>query len=334
MLWQQSTALTGLAVGIFIGAWLRWGTQWQALCSLRKSPGSASGWRIDRALLRGFAAGLTAASLLVLVPVLLRAAASWLGEGQLAAFNYAVKLVELPSGVLITTIATVAFPRLSGAFHQQNNQAFDTLLAAAIVRSLLMSFAVVLCGWPVIDDVVILLFGYGKLSTAELAHIADLARIALLSVPCAGLAGLAAVALNAQRRPQQVLRRTALALLALPLLCLPGLIYRRAEWVMWVLPAFYFLCSASLLLNSGCFLQKGYWQLARPLAQLTIGFGLTALLFCALNYWLPGEYLNLSAQWHRLARIALVGLWFLIMLAVGMYVLRKRTKSFDSVQIS
>jgi len=322
ILWQQSTELNTLVAGIAIGAGLRWGTQWQALRSLRKSHHGASGWRIGRALLRGFAAGLTAASLLALVPVLLRAAASMLGEGELAAFNYANKLVELPLGVLITTIATVAFPRLSGAFHEKNAHAFDALLTAAIARSLLMSFAVVLCGWPIMDDVVVLLFGYGKPSATELAHIADLARIALLSVPWVGLAGLAAAALNAQRRPQQVLRRTLLALLALPLLCLPGLIYGQAEWLMWALPAFYLLCSASLLSGSRCFMQKGHRLLGRPLVQLSLWLGLLALLLYALNSWLLAEYLNPSNLLHRLARIALAGLCFFILLMATIPILR------------
>jgi len=324
MLWRQNTVLTGLVVGIVIGAWLRWGVQWQALRRLRKSLKRESGWRLDSALLRSFAAGLTAATLLTLVPVALRAAASYLGEGQLAAFNYAIKLVELPLGVLITTIATVAFPRLSQAFHEGDGYAFDTLLSTAIARSLLMSFAVVLCGWPVMNDVVWLLFGYGKLSAIELVHIADLARIALFSVPWVGLVGLAAVSLNAQRSPQQVLRRTLLALLALPLLCLPGLWYGQAKWIMWALPGFYILCSVSLLWGSGCFVQKKYRQLIHLLAQLAIWLGLIMLLSYLLNSVLLTEYFNQSTQLHRVGRIAFTGLYFFIILAVSRVMLRSQ----------
>jgi len=256
LLWQKSTALTWLGTGILTGALLRWLTQWLALRTLRKQSGATAGWLIDRRLLKGFAAGLIAASLLTVVPVVLRACASWLGEGQLAAFNYAIKLVELPLGILVTTITTINFPRLSAAFHEQNGPAFDRLLAAALTRSLAVSMAVVLCGWPMMDSVVRLLFGHSKLDAQALAHVATLTRIALLSVPAIGCSGLLAAALNAQRKPGQVLCRTLLALLALPLLCLPGLLTNRPDWVIGALPGFYFLLCISLLMDGKCFMKK------------------------------------------------------------------------------
>jgi len=186
-----------------------------------------------------------------------------------------------------------------------------------------MLCAVVLCGWPVMSDVVRLLFGHGKLDAAELAHIANLARIALLSLPCIGLTGLAASVLNAQRKPQQVLRRTLLALLALPLLCLPGLYYGQAEWLMWGLPGLYLLCSVCLFLRSGSFLQKGYLQLLRSVFALVLWLGVMTLAGYVLADWLRVEDLNLSSYWQILLRFLFVGFWFFILLMGGMCLLRK-----------
>ena len=234
LLAEEGKVLAWLVGGMLAGAFLRWGSQriagWR---SMRLAAGADNAWLIDSRLVRGFIAGLASASMLVLVPVVLRGTASWLGEGQLASFNYALKLVELPLGIFVTALATVAFPRLSEAYHRQDKREFDRLLVATLGRSILISAAVVICGWPVIDSVVVLLFGTGKLAPQELAHIATLAQIALLGVPWVGVAGLAAAALNAQRRPALVLRRTLVVILMLPVLCLPGVWGGEPLWIMW-----------------------------------------------------------------------------------------------------
>ena len=236
-----------LGVGIAAGALLRWLSQWLALSgSLRRlddprvGPASWRGlffpWLLDGALMRSFAAGLASASLLVLVPVLIRACASWLGSGQLAAFNYAIKLVELPLGILITTLATVAYPRLSECHAQGDEAGFRKLLADSLRRSLVISFAVLLCGWQFGDALVSLLLGHGRLGRQEQDQVSQLMQLALLSVPGVGVVSLLSAALNASQRAGTVLRCTLWALLALPLLCLPGLLLKSPQALMWALP--------------------------------------------------------------------------------------------------
>ncbi|MGM9513390.1 lipid II flippase MurJ [Roseateles sp. DB2] len=318
--YETATTLLILGLGIALGAMLRWLSQ---LAALRAQLGhSLAGlWRrslLDRTLLRSFGAGLASASLLVLVPVLIRACASWLGAGQLAAFNYAIKLVELPLGILITTLATVAYPRLSEAYLQGNRAGFDGLLGDSLRRSLVLSLAVVLCGWQFGDALVALLLGHGRLGPQEQAHVLGLMRLALLGVPWVGVSGLLAAALNAQQQAGAVLRCTALALLALPLLCLPGLLLRSAQALMWALPLVQLLLVLLLTRALGVPWMGGVSRFASKISAPLLAVSLP----CAVGLWADGWLISVLGDWpamtQALLRIALAGSVFGVAIAAGL----------------
>lgn len=315
--------LAWLCMGILSGALLRWFSQWGALrASTPPQTQPHQGWLLDRRLLQGFVAGLASASLLILVPVALRAGASWLGKGELAAFNYAIKLVELPLGILITTLATVAFPRLSQAHQQNDATAFEGLLRSGLQRSLMLSIVVVLCGWPFVDAVVAILFGSGGVSSEGQAHITALTQIALLSVPWVGIASLASAALNARRLPGVVLRRTVLVMLAFPLLCLPGLLMGEPTVLMWALPLFHLILAVSLMSAvAGKRLRLGRAQLSTVLLYLlvigsvvVVGKAGDTFVLKPLAAFLPGPV----DFW----RVLLAGVVFAGAVAAGLLVLR------------
>lgn len=245
----QADPIKWLCVGILVGALLRSFSQLLVLRPIGTAGPKlgAQPWLIDLSLLKAFLAGLGSVSLLILVPVALRASASVLGEGELAAFNYAIKLVELPLGILITSIATVAFPRLSGAHDRQDDALFDRTLQFSVERSLVLSIIVVLCGLPFIGAAVNVLFGNGKVEESGLDHITSLSQIALLSVPSVGVSSLAAAALNARGQAAVVLRCTLFSMLFLFLLCLPGILAAESIMLMWVLPVFHLLFALILV---------------------------------------------------------------------------------------
>lgn len=327
MFWASSY-LSLLCAGILVGALLRWVSQWVALrTGAPRVMRAHQGLLLDRRLVQGFVAGLASASLLILVPVALRAGASWLGKGELAAFNYAIKLVELPLGILITTLATVAFPRLSEAHDQNDATAFDSILGTALQRSLVLSVAVALCGLPFVDAVVAILFGAGRVGAEGQAHITTLTQIALLSVPWVGIASLAAAALNARRRPALVLRRTALIMLAFPLLCLPGLLLDEPAALMAALPVFHCILAISLMqaVTRGgaqpvraqscrillCVLAIGCIALAGWLGDVWVVKPFAAVLPGPLDFW----------------RVLLAGVVFAGAVAAGLLVLRSANRS-------
>ena len=108
-------ALVLIAAGVFVGALLR------LISQIMSMPRNVWGFRTQCSNAINipwgpfFAAVMATASTL-LAPVVIRAAASATGVGAVASFNYAQKLVELPTGVLLSAISTVAFTRMSRAY--------------------------------------------------------------------------------------------------------------------------------------------------------------------------------------------------------------------------
>lgn len=327
MFWNHGY-LALLCAGILAGALLRWISQWMAIrAGAPQVLHAQHGLLLDRRLIQGFVAGLASASLLILVPIALRAGASWLGKGELAAFNYAIKLVELPLGILITTLATVAFPRLSEAHEQNDLATFDGILHSGLSRSLVLSASVALCGFPFVDAVVAILFGAGRVEAEGQAHITVLTQIALLSVPWVGIASLAAAALNARRLPAMVLRRTVVIMLILPLLCLPGLLTGKPAMLMGALPVFHFILAISLMqavTRDGIQLDRA--QSCRILLCLAtisctalVGWLGDALVLKSLAELLPGPI----DFW----RVVLASIVFVCAVAAGLFVLRSTDRS-------
>lgn len=288
-----SKALLLLCTGVVIGSLLRWGSQW-AIYRIHYGqliPLRSLRWLITSDLIKIFLTGLTAASLLILVPVCIRAAASWLGNGQLSIFNYAIKLVELPLGVLITALATVLYPVLSQAFVDKNDKQFSSTLKTAISKSLVLSTAIVLCGWHFSDSIVRLLFGFDRLSEGQRKEISQLTQIAILAVPWIGIASLMTAALNASNQSKQVLRYTLVALLTLPLLLAPGLILESGTILMTALPFFYILLALLL-----CHSSREYQHL--PSIRLTLKILILQVLlflpFWLLDIWAQPLFIDLD----------------------------------------
>lgn len=247
---DSADSLSWLCLGILAGAAVRLASQWSTLPvgMWRPRPGP---WLVDRTLVRSFATALLAASLMLLVPVVVRALASLLGGGTIAAFNYATKLVELPVGILITTIATVAFPRLAQLHAIGHRDAVLDDLSACLRRATLLSIAVVASGWWFADAVVALLFQRGRVDAEAVSQVTALTRTLFGSVPFIGVATLATAGLNAQGRTGTVLRLTLVCLVALPVLGAPGLLWRSPVALASGLVLFHVLLSLMLLRELG-----------------------------------------------------------------------------------
>jgi len=108
---STSAPLTILAIAIAVAAALRFASQ--LVASLPHLRGSTRLYSVDMpALARRFVATLTASTMILLMPVALRSLVSLGGSGNIAAFNFATKLVELPTGIVLSTITTITFPHL------------------------------------------------------------------------------------------------------------------------------------------------------------------------------------------------------------------------------
>lgn len=215
----RGLALLGMA--ILTGAGVRLASQ--ALILPRNVFRPAGGTsRIDRLFLKAFAAGVAASALALAPPPLIRAAASLLGSGNIAVFNYAQKLVELPLGILITTIGTVSLTRLSGHFAAGERELAREVLWSGLRLAIAIALLVMIFGIGLAEPLVALIFLRGAISADQVAEIAALTRVVLLGVPFVAIGSLATAALNAELRTTEVLRATGWSIIALILLAVPG----------------------------------------------------------------------------------------------------------------
>ena len=118
------------------------------------------------------------AGLPLALPFVARSLASRSGEGALAAFNYAWKLVELPLVLAIQLVATLAFPAITRAFaHDAQAKSGDLGEGAQAVRGALAlawtlacaAAAGLLMAAPAVTQV---LFGWGRMGPDALARVA------------------------------------------------------------------------------------------------------------------------------------------------------------------
>ncbi len=141
------------------------------------APPSLPGWRIWVWAAMGAGLPLT-------LPFVARTFASGAGEGALATFNYAWKLVELPLVLAIQLVASLAFPAIARAHAASASGIGHTgadAMATAVRNALVLAWtlacaaaAALLVGAPVIAS---LLFGWGRMEVSALEQIGAWGRV-------------------------------------------------------------------------------------------------------------------------------------------------------------
>lgn len=187
---------------------------------------------VERKFLTAFMAGIAASSLALLPPALIRAAASFLGAGNIATINYAQKLVELPLGILITTISTIALSKLSGQYGGGDVYAARRTLNNSLRLAVVLGIFIVVFGYILAESIVSLIFHRGAINSEDIRRIAGLMRIILAGVPFIALSSLATAALNAQLRTSEVLQMTVWSIAMLAVMSVPGLILSSDKLLM------------------------------------------------------------------------------------------------------
>lgn len=281
-----------LAFGIAAGAALRWSAQLITL--------PAGVWRVaargpvwDRPLMRAFATAALSSALLLLAPLAVRAMASTVSEGAISSFNYAQKLIELPIGILITSISTVALTRLSALKAAGDDAALVRAAGHSVRHALLVAISVAAIGCWFADSIVQVLFGRGQMNQEALARVAGLTRIALLTVPFVALSSMAMARLNAVGRSARLLRPTLGSLLLLPVLALPGLYWSSEQGLMWAVVVFQAVVAIWLAWEAGYRLAGAEAVLDRNIvpylgavAALAVGAAACDRAFAPQNHWL------------------------------------------------
>jgi putative peptidoglycan lipid II flippase len=245
---DEALAMLGLA--ILIGAAVRLLSQIIALprVAFRCSPGSPA---LTLPIFQQFLLGTAATSLALVPPILVRAVASFLAPGNIAAFNYAQKLIELPVGVLITTIGTVALTKLSGhAEDNADNRLLPTLLFS-LRLAILAAVCIMLFGYPLMEAIAAFLFLSGQMTPRDVQVIAQLAAVMLAGVPFVAINSILSVSLYARHETSSVLRTNIAAVIACALLTVPGLLAGDPQLLMAAVVGSQILLSTMLARRTG-----------------------------------------------------------------------------------
>lgn len=215
--------------------------------------------------------------LLLLLPLMGRSMASQAGEGVLASFNYAWKLVELPLVLAIQLVAALAFPAIArtksgtGARERALQTAF--LLAWTLAC---MSIAVVTTfSFPIAA----VLFGWGRMNAAYLQVIADGGAVGIWSLLPQALMAVLLTVMATERRMHIAVWAYAAGALALALTAWAGL--ASGMRVMWALNTVLGSVAVMMMLIERRSLSRALpW--GAMLAPLLVCVGLVAL-----KPWLP-----------------------------------------------
>lgn len=298
----EQNGLTTLGLAVLAGALVRWASQLPFL------PQYA--WRMkvkrvgeDSGFVKAFLAGTVSISLMLIPPVLVRGAASILEPGNVAAFNYAQKIVELPSGVLLTTISVIALSKLSGYYSAGSLDLARKTEIFSIRMSILIAICILFFSYPILNKIVFILYNYGEMSNIDLDRIFDLTFVALAGLPLIAINSVLSSILYAQNRADLVLHANLKSILFCALSTVPGLFFRNSQILM-----------AAVLVSQLCLA----WLLARQTAISLVGRNsifdqrFAKLLVLALVISLPfALFASFLAAYNALVGLTVAGLGFL-----------------------
>ena len=208
-------SLAGLGVGLLCAmavrlVWLRW--RMTAACP---HPGPLpEGQAVEMPRAGTWMWAALAAGLPLALPFAARSIASHAGEGALATFNYAWKLVELPLLLAIQLVATLAFPAIARAMATSGADAVRPLRSGfALAWTLACAAAAgLLIAAPAVAR---LLFGWGRMQPEALVRVAEWGRVGAWGLLPQALIAVGLTALAARGKMHAPVAAYAVALVAL-----------------------------------------------------------------------------------------------------------------------
>ena len=218
--------------------------------------------------------------LLLVFPLVARSLASSAGEGALASFNYAWKLIELPLVLAVQLVAGLAFPAIT------RTESGSRVRQQAIGLAFLIAWALACAAIAVVATfslpIASLLFGWGRMSAASLEVIAQWSAIGIWSLLPQALMAVLLTVMATHGRMQAAVWVIVAGLLVL--LAVGWLGDLSGAGVMWLLNAV-FACMAAVLMVLERRSIKGAFPYFACLTPLLVSVGLVSLkpLFVNLN---------------------------------------------------
>ena len=280
-------AITWLGLGLLAAMGLRLAWLWRRQAGAAAAPSAASHQPLALPAPPVWLWAALSAGLPLALPFAARSIASQAGEGALATFNYAWKLVELPLLLAIQLVATLAFPAVAAAFSggvAPRDGGRTVRLALALAWTLACAAAAaLLLGAPALGQ---LLFGWGRLDAVALERIAQWGAIAAWGLLPQALIAVALTVLAAQARMRMAVAAYGLGLLTLLLAASWGV--RDGAGLMRLLNAVFAGVAVVVVLAMGRDALR--WM---PWRAMVIGFA-GLLLVAGASAWLGAAALGLA----------------------------------------
>lgn len=201
-------------VVLLAASFLRLGFQVARMTEVVTQPSTTA--RFDVGFAARCAQGVLAYSLVVGVPILYRSLFAMEGPGALSQFNYALRLFDLQTGLLVAPLVLIFLPLLSKLSSADDEVYKARTLLAAQTAFVICTIAAVLTALFA-GPIAVLLFGYGEMAGNGAESIANTITVLIVGLPFMGVFQIMGVALNAKGGTIHVLR-CSFAALALSML--------------------------------------------------------------------------------------------------------------------
>ncbi len=210
--------------------------------------------------------------LLLVFPLVARSLASGAGEGALATFNYAWKLIELPLVLAVQLVASLAFPAIT------RTEAGTPARQQAVSLAFLIAWALACAAIAVVATFALplasLLFGWGRMSSAGLQVIAQWSTIGVWSLLPQALMAVLLTVMATQGRMHTAVWVLGIGLAALLVIGLGGGV--KGSAVMWLLNGVFGCMAVVLMLLERRSIQ-GAFPYPACLTPLLVCVGLVSL---------------------------------------------------------
>lgn len=179
---------TGYLVAIFIllGGFLRLSSQ-VLFVGINWSPlSSFNSILLTKEILLRYVEAVFSGSILLIIPILVRAFSSFLGDGSLAIMNYSTTLIDFPLAIAITVLSVSFFPKLSESF-LDNKEFFKNLVSYGSQATFGISILIMITLLILSNDYIDVVFNYGNMQYQDLTAIKQVISVGLFVLPFQGM---------------------------------------------------------------------------------------------------------------------------------------------------
>jgi len=265
---------------------------------------------LNKGILLRYMQAILSGSILLFIPVLARAFASYSGEGGVAIMNYSTRLIEFPLAIAITVFTVTLFPRLSDSFIN-NKKLYNKLVSYGSQATLGISILIMIALILLSSHYVGVVFNYGHMQTEDLLTIQQLISIGLFVLPLQGMSFFLTAVFHSQKNTKVPLIINSIGLVVFILIYINSIFGNDLESIMWAM-----VCSYGLTFVLQLFILKiddlRIWK-----AFLNSEF-ITGLLVSSATLYLLVVWIN-NANYNSIITLfiaVLAGFISLVILAV------------------